>query len=105
MMGEVDGVRLISEETLRVASAPAYSGMDEIMGFPSTWALGYGAGRPGADPQETPSLIEMGGVGGSFARAYTTAEVAVGLNKNRLKGDFNASERIVGIVTEALVES
>lgn len=102
MMGEVGGVRLISEERLREISAPAFSGTDEIMGNPVTWALGYGAGPPGTDSRKTSPIIEMGGVGGSFARAYTATGTALAFNKNRLKGDFSASQEIAGIVERAV---
>src|SRR5919112_6706120 len=67
LLGEVDGVRLISAERLREVSAVAFSGVDQIMGFPTTWALGYSIGRPGTEAQETPTVFGFGGVGGSFA--------------------------------------
>ena len=60
LLKEVDGVRLISPERLREVSAVAFSGVDQIMGFPSTWALGYSVGRPGTDPQETRPCSELG---------------------------------------------
>jgi CubicO group peptidase (beta-lactamase class C family) len=37
LLGEVDGVRLISPERLREVSAVAMSGVDEIFGFPTSW--------------------------------------------------------------------
>jgi len=44
LLGEVDGVRLISPERLREITAVAIAGDDEIAGFPATWALGYHIG-------------------------------------------------------------
>src|SRR5215210_4448188 len=102
LMDEVDGVRLVSSERLREISAGAFSGEDQIMGFPTTWALGYSVGRLEADPQETPTVFGVGGVGGSFACADTATGVAWALTKNRLTADFGASEQISGIVTEAV---
>ncbi|MGH3087454.1 MAG: serine hydrolase domain-containing protein [Rubrobacteraceae bacterium] len=104
LLGEVDGVRLISEERLREVSAPAFSGMDEIMGLPSTWALGYAIGRIGTEAHETPSVIGYGGVGGSFASADTKTGVAFALTKNRLTADFAAAEKISGIVADAVAK-
>ncbi len=101
LMGEVNGVRLVSPERLREISAVAFSGVDEIMDSPSTWALGYAIGRPGADPHESPTVFGMGGAGGSYAYADTATKVAFALTKNRLTPDLNAAERIVPIVTEA----
>jgi CubicO group peptidase (beta-lactamase class C family) len=105
LLDEVDGVRLISPERLREISAVAFSGVDQLMGFPSTWALGYAIGRPGTDPQETPTVFGMGGVGGSYAYADTATGVAFALTKNRLTSDFDAVEQVAGIVTRAVAES
>jgi CubicO group peptidase (beta-lactamase class C family) len=105
LLGEVDGVRLISPERLREMSAPAFSGMDEIMGFPSTWALGYSVGRLGTDPQVTPTAFGYGGVGGSFAYADTATRIAFALTKNRLNPDFAVAQQIDEIVTKAVADS
>ena len=102
LLGEVDGVRLTSPERLREISAVAFSGVDQIMGFPSTWALGYSIGRLGTEAQETPTVFGMGGVGGSYAYADTATGVAFALTKNRLTPDFGAAERVARIVTEAI---
>jgi CubicO group peptidase (beta-lactamase class C family) len=102
LLGEVDGVRLISPERLREISAEAFSGVDQIMGFPTTWALGYSIGRIGTDSQETPTVIGFGGVGGRFAYADTATGVAFALTKNRLTPDFAASEHLSEIVTQAV---
>jgi CubicO group peptidase (beta-lactamase class C family) len=105
LLGEVDGVRLVSTGRLREISAVAFSGVDQIMGFPSTWALGYSIGRLGTDPQETPSAFGWGGVGGSYAYADTATGVAFALTKNRLTPDFSAAEQVAEIVTKAVAES
>jgi CubicO group peptidase (beta-lactamase class C family) len=105
LMDEVDGVRLVSPERLREISAPAFSGVDQIMGNPVTWALGYSVGQLGSDAREAQTVIAMGGVGGSYAYADTATGVAFALTKNRLTADFSAAERISGIVTKAVAES
>src|SRR5215207_7069802 len=105
LLGEVDGVRLIPAERLREITAVAFSGIDQIMGNPVTWALGYSIGRLGSDPQETPTAFGFGGVGGSFAYADTATGVAFALTKNRLTSDFDAVEQIDEIVTKALADS
>ncbi len=104
LLGEVDGVRLLSPERLREISAPAFSGEDQIMGGPSTWALGYSVGRIGGGAQENPTEFGMGGAGGSYAYADTATGVAFALTKNRLTTDFGAAERVAGIVTKAVAE-
>jgi CubicO group peptidase (beta-lactamase class C family) len=104
LMGEVDGVRLISPERLREISAPAFTGVDQIMGNPVTWALGYSLGRLADDLQETSTAIAFGGVGGSFAYADTATGTTFALTKNRLTPDFGVAEQIDGIVTKAVTE-
>src|ERR671912_444550 len=104
LMDDVDGVRLVPPERLREISAGTFSGVDEIMGFPTTWALGYAVGSIGADPQETKSVLGIGGVGGSFACADTATRVTWALTKNRLTAGFEAAEQISEIVTKAVEE-
>ncbi|HEX6710558.1 MAG TPA: serine hydrolase domain-containing protein [Rubrobacter sp.] len=105
LMDEVDGVRLIPAERLSEILAGASTGVDQIMSFPTTWALGYSVGRIGADPQETRSVLGIGGVGGSYACADTATGVAWALTKNRLTPGFEAAEQVAGIVAKAAAES
>ena len=105
LMDEVDGVRLIPPDRLLEISAPAFGGEDQIMGNPVTWALGYSLGRVGADQPELSTAFGMGGAGGSFAYADTATGVSFALTKNRLTSDFNAAEKVDGIVTKAVAES
>jgi len=100
LIDEVDGVRLVSPERLREISAGAFSGEDQIMGFPTTWALGYSVGRLGEDPKEGRSVLGVGGAGGSCACADIATGVTWALTKNRLTAGFEAAEQISGIVTE-----
>ena len=102
LLGEVDGVRLIPPERLREATAVAFSGIDQIMGNPVSWALGYSVGRIGTEARETPTAFGMGGVGGSYAYADTETGVAFALTKNRLTMDFGAAEQVAGIVARAV---
>lgn len=102
LLGEVDGVRLVSPERLREISAVAFSGVDEIMGFPTSWTLGYSADRTGSDAQETSTVFGYGGVGGSYACADTATGTAFALTKNRLTADFAAAGQVAGLVTKVL---
>jgi len=104
LMDEVDGVRLLSPARLREVSAVAFSGVDEIMGNPVSWALGYAPSRLETNSQETPTAFGMGGAGGSHAYADTAAGIAFALTKNRLTSDFGAAEQIAGIVTKAVAD-
>jgi len=99
LLGKVDGVRLISPERLREATAVAMSGQDQVFGMPTTWSLGYAIGGLGS---QGASVFGVGGVGGSFACGDTATGIAFALTKNRLTQDFNAAGRLLDLVTKAL---
>ena len=90
-MGEVDGVRLLSPERLRQATAVAQSGIDEVFGMPTKFGLGYALGLPGSGPDDEPTAFGWGGAGGSFAYGDPATGIAFGMTKNRLTGDFDAA--------------
>jgi CubicO group peptidase (beta-lactamase class C family) len=102
LLGEVDGVRLVSPERLRELSAVAVDDIDQIMGFRTREGLGYGIGRPGTDPAETPTVFGMAGSGGAYAWADTATGTAVAVNKNRLTADFDVAARIGEIVDKVI---
>jgi CubicO group peptidase (beta-lactamase class C family) len=102
LLGEVDGVRLISPERLREVSAVAMSGTDQIFGFPTAWGLGYSIGQFMSNAEETRHVFGVGGVGGSHAYADTATGTTFALTKNRLAPSFDTAEQVAGIVTEAV---
>jgi CubicO group peptidase (beta-lactamase class C family) len=101
LLGEVDGVRLISQERLREVSAVAMSGTDEIFGFPTSWGLGYSIGQFLSNANETQHVFGVGGVGGSHAYADTRTGTTFALTKNWLPPSFDTAEKIGGIITRA----
>jgi CubicO group peptidase (beta-lactamase class C family) len=102
LLGEVDGVRLISPERLREVSAVAMSGIDQVFGFPTSWGLGYSIGRFMSDAHETQHVFGVGGVGGSHAFADTATGISFALTKNRIAPSFETAETVAGVVTRAL---
>jgi CubicO group peptidase (beta-lactamase class C family) len=102
LLGDLDGIRLISPARLREVTAVAMSGVDQVFGMPTTWALGYSIGRPGAMASQ--HEFGIGGVGGSFAYGDTETGIAFALTKNRLTNDFNAAAKLSQLVTDALRE-
>jgi CubicO group peptidase (beta-lactamase class C family) len=99
LMGEVDGVRLVSPERFREITAVAITGVDEVVGFPTTGALGYDLGLPG--PLDSPSLFGMAGSGGTAAYADTASGIAIAVMKNvNTFGDFTT----FNLVAEAVAE-
>ena len=96
----VDGVRLISPERLREATAVSSSGLDQVFGMPTTWGLGYSIGGLGP-AQDSRTVFGVGGVGGSFACGDTATGIAFALTKNRLTMDFNTATVLSQIVKKA----
>lgn len=101
LAGEVGGVRLLPPERVREIAAPAMRGVDQVFGNPATWALGYSIGRLGSTAEASPTVIGMGGAGGTWAGLDTATGTAVAVAKNLLSADFSTSERITGIVAES----
>jgi CubicO group peptidase (beta-lactamase class C family) len=101
LLGEVDGVRLLSPGRLREVSAVAFEGKDQVMGNPATWGLGYSIGRPDSTAQATPTWFGMVGVGGSCAYADTASGFSFAVAKNLLTFDLDAVEAVARIVAEA----
>jgi CubicO group peptidase (beta-lactamase class C family) len=94
LLGEVDGVRLLTPGRLAEATAVSSSGPDEVFGQPTAWGLGYGIGGPTGDAQGTPTVFGLGGVGGSFACGDTATGVAWAVTKNRVSNDFSTSTQL-----------
>lgn len=100
LLGHVDGVALVSREHLAAVAAPAFSGVDRVMGFPTTLTLGYSpapngaAGRPG-------STFGWIGSNGSAAYADIDSGVAVAVMRNRIVGDLSTVAAVDRIVMDA----
>jgi CubicO group peptidase (beta-lactamase class C family) len=103
LLGHVDGVALVSPRRLETMAAVAFSGMDQVMGFPTTWAFGYSPARPGGVASRPGSTFGMVGMNGSAAYADIDSGVAVAVMRNRFAaGDLTTVERIDNIVAETL---
>jgi CubicO group peptidase (beta-lactamase class C family) len=101
LLGHVPGVRLVSPERLALMAAPAFSGVDQVMGFPTTWAYGYSPYRPGGIAGREGSTFGMIGMNGSAAWADIDTGVAVAVMRNRFAaGDLTAVEAVGRIVAE-----
>ena len=101
LLAGVDGVRLISPERLREATAVSSSGIDQVFGMPTTWGLGYSIGGLGP-AQDSKTTFGVGGVGGGFACGDTASGIAFAVTKNRISQDFNTATELSQIVKKAL---
>jgi hypothetical protein len=101
LLGHVDGVDLISPSRLAGMASIAFSGMDEVMGFPTEWAFGYSPHRPGGIASRPGSTFGMIGMNGSAAWADIDSGVAVAVMRNRfVAGELTTVEQIGRIVAD-----
>jgi len=115
LLGDVRGVdglpragagklELVSAERRRAMVAVAYEGPDEVMGVPSSWALGFSPFRPGAPSAPVVgagSTFGMVGANGSAAFADIDSGVAVALMRNRFGGGLAALTEVDRLVAAA----
>ena len=82
LLGHVGGISLISSQRRTAMAAVAFTGMDEVMGFPVSWAFGYSPDRPGGVPSRRGSTFGMVGANGSAAYADIDSGLAVAVMRN-----------------------
>jgi CubicO group peptidase (beta-lactamase class C family) len=99
LLGHIGGVDLVSPHRLQTMAAPAFSGTDQVMGFPTQWALGYSPARLGSAPARPGSVFGMVGSNGSAAYADIDAGVAIAVMRNHILGGFSAVSAIDDLVT------
>ncbi len=102
LLGYVDGVELVSSSRLATMAAVAFTGRDEVMGYPTAWAFGYGPGRPGGVPSRRGSTFGMVGMNGSAAYADIDSGVTVAVMRNRFTADLTTVGRIDRILADTL---
>jgi CubicO group peptidase (beta-lactamase class C family) len=82
LLGHVDGIELVSDRRRTAMAAVAFTGTDEVMGFPASWAFGYSPDRPGGVPSRRGSTFGMIGANGSAAYADIDSGLAVAVMRN-----------------------
>ena len=87
-IGEVDGVRLLSDETVRRACVVQAQGPDRVLPMESSYALGFTT-APMLPPACGPRAFGHGGAGGSMAFADPDAGLAFGYVMNRMRFDLD----------------
>jgi len=98
VLGHIEGVKLVSPKRLQMIAAPAFSGIDQVMGFPTTWALGYSPARLGSAQPRPGSTFGMVGSNGTAGYADIDSGAAVAVMRNRIDGDFSVVAAIGDII-------
>jgi CubicO group peptidase (beta-lactamase class C family) len=100
LLGDVDGVDLISPARRASMAAVRFEGQDEVMGVPSRWAFGFSPQRPGGVPSRPGSTFGMVGMNGSAVYADIDTAVAVAVMRSRFGTDLTAVSEIDRIVAD-----
>jgi CubicO group peptidase (beta-lactamase class C family) len=100
LLGHVGNTKLVSSSRLEHMAAVAYTGMDEVMGFPSRWAFGYSPDRPGGVASRDGSTFGMIGSNGSVAYADIDHGLAVAVMRNGPPAGLDTAARIDQLIAE-----
>jgi CubicO group peptidase (beta-lactamase class C family) len=85
--GGVDGVQLLPNHRIRLATEPQMPEWRDPPDHPKAWGLGYALGGPGALFSLNPSAFGHVGYGASYGFADPDLGLAVGLTKSRFCGE------------------
>ncbi len=92
LVGEVDGVRLLREETLEQARETQVDGMDAVIPMPTRFGLGYML-PPTLNPECGPACFGHAGAGGSLGFGDPARGLAFSYVMNRMRDGITGDER------------
>jgi len=98
LIGEVDGVRLLSPGVLATATASQVHGPDRVLGMPTHFALGFML-APFLFPAAPESAFGHAGAGGSLAFADPKAGIAFGYAMNQMQLGMAGDSRAESLVS------
>lgn len=105
MIGEVDGVRLLSSAQLATAASPQVSGPDRVLVSDTCFGAGFQCHHPSFAPMLGPGSFGHAGMGGSLGFAHPDSGVAFGFVVNQLRpglGGDERSARLIGALRRCL---
>ncbi len=83
--GEVDGVRLLSRETVDLIFREQLNGVDLVLGVPLRWGMGYGLPRPDLLPwMPDEKICFWGGWGGSMVLMDAGRRMTISYMMNKM---------------------
>jgi CubicO group peptidase (beta-lactamase class C family) len=101
--GELDGVRLLSADTLKQALEVQNDRADLVIFFPIHWRLGFMSGGGDFSPAgPNPDAYGHAGFGGSVGMVDPAAEISVGLTLDRLEIDLLGGDRVTKVIKAAI---
>ncbi|HUS61515.1 MAG TPA: serine hydrolase domain-containing protein [Acidimicrobiales bacterium] len=104
--GTLDGVRLLSPETIATATTVQNTRPDLVLFVPINWKLGFISGGASLSPAgPNPEAFGHSGLGGSLAFADPKAEVSVAVTLDLLARDILSDDRAMRIAHAAVAAS
>jgi CubicO group peptidase (beta-lactamase class C family) len=98
--GAIDGMRYLSQQTVKTASTVQGRGLDAVLGIPMAWRLGYHL--VGTTAGVLPGAFGHFGYGGSGAFADPRRGLAVAMTVNRVAGTPLGDGRMIKIAALAV---
>ena len=99
--GEVDGVRLLSEEGCNRVFEVQSEGQDLVLGVPLTLGIGYGINSAATPIGINPRTCFWGGWGGSIVINDLDARVCITYVMNKMAGGTMGDDRGIGVAFAA----
>jgi CubicO group peptidase (beta-lactamase class C family) len=99
--GEIDGVRLLSQQGLARATAPQCEGKDKVLGLWTRWAAGWVLSNRGLYGPN-PGAFGHSGWGGSFAFADPERKLGFAYTMNKMSPALSGDPRGVRLMQAAL---
>jgi CubicO group peptidase (beta-lactamase class C family) len=97
VIGEVDGTRVLQEDTLKAATVERACGTDEVLMIDTCFGLGFMLG-PSFGKANPPHAVGHAGAGGSLAFADPDRNLAFGYVMNDLRFDPKGDPRSESLV-------
>jgi CubicO group peptidase (beta-lactamase class C family) len=96
-IGEVDGVRLLSDETVAQATTTQSEGPDEVLMAPTKFGLGFMLASP-FTPMTSDHAFGHSGAGGSLGFADPDSGVGFGYVMNKMQSNLGADPRTLTLI-------
>jgi CubicO group peptidase (beta-lactamase class C family) len=101
--GELDGVRLLTPDTITTATTVQNTRPDLVLVLPINWRLGFmSGGSPISPAGPNPEAYGHAGYGGSIGLADPKAEIAMAITLDRLEVNLLGGDRITSVVNAAV---
>ena len=97
-VGDVDGVRLIDDTTVKAATAERSNGPDACLVADSQFGCGFMLDGT-LTPMLTPTSFGHAGAGGSLGYADPESKVGYGYVMNQMGGNLTGDPRTIGLTT------